>query len=49
MGPKDKNLGEKEHSEGPLENEPLEWDEEDREIEDRKPDLGETEEDASEL
>jgi hypothetical protein len=31
----------------PLENQPLEWAEEDREIEDRKPDLGETEEDTS--
>ena len=36
-------------SEEPLENLPLDWAEEDREIEDRKPDLGETEEDTLEL
>jgi len=35
--------------EGPLENQPLEWAVEDREIEGRKPDLGETEEDTGEL
>ncbi len=49
MIPKDKGLGRKEDSEGPLENQPLEWSEEDRKMEDRKPDLGETEEDTSEL
>jgi hypothetical protein len=32
-----------------LEDLPSEWAAEDREIEDRKPDLGETEEDTSEL
>jgi hypothetical protein len=32
-----------------LENQPLEWADEDRIIEDRKPDLGEIEEDTSEL
>ena len=36
-------------SEEPLEDQPREWAEEDREIEDRKPDLGETEEDTSAL
>ena len=35
--------------EEPLENQPLEWAEENREIEDRKPDLGEIEEDTSEV
>ncbi len=35
--------------EGPLENAPLEWADEDVEIENRKPDLGEIEEDSSEL
>ena len=35
--------------EEPLENQPLEWAEEDREMEDRKPDLGEIEEDTSEV
>ena len=49
MTPKDKGLGKKDDSEGPLENQPLEWADEDREIEDRKPDLGEIEEDTSEL
>jgi hypothetical protein len=33
----------------PLENQPLDWAREDREIEDRKPDLGEIDEDPSEL
>ena len=33
----------------PIEDLPSEWAEEDREIEGRKPDLGETEEDPSEL
>ena len=49
MIPKDKRLGRKEDSEEPLENQPLEWAEEDREMEDRRPDLGESEEDTSEL
>jgi len=49
MTPKDKGLGKKDDSERPLENQPLEWADEDREIEDRKPDLGEIEEDTSEL
>jgi hypothetical protein len=49
MIPKDKGLDRKDGSEAPLENQPLEWAEEDREIEDRKPDLGEIEEDTSEL
>ncbi|HEY1756680.1 MAG TPA: hypothetical protein VGG72_15000 [Bryobacteraceae bacterium] len=33
----------------PIEDLPSEWAEEDRQIEDRKPDLGEIEEDSSEL
>ena len=49
MMPKDKGLGKADDSKDPLENLPLEWSEEDREIEGRKPDLGETEEDTSEL
>jgi hypothetical protein len=49
MNPKDKGSVRKNDSEGPLENQPLEWAEEDREIEDRKPDLGEVDEDTSEL
>lgn len=49
MIPKDQNLDRKEESEEPLENQPLEWSDEDREMADRKPDLGETEEDTSEL
>jgi len=49
MIPKDKGPDRKDDSEGPLENQPLEWAEEDREMEDRKPDLGEIEEDTSEL
>jgi hypothetical protein len=39
----------KDDSKEPLENQPLEWSKEDRVMEDRKPDLGETEEDTSEL
>jgi hypothetical protein len=39
----------KDLDEGPLENAPLEWADEDVEIENRKPDLGEVEEDSSEL
>lgn len=42
-------LDRKDEPEELLENEPLEWADEDRQIEDRKPDLGETEEDTSEL
>lgn len=49
MIPKDQKLDRKEESEEPLENQSLEWAGEDREMEDRKPDLGETEEDTSEL
>jgi hypothetical protein len=49
MTPKNKGLDKKDDPEGPLENQPLEWADEDREIEDRKPDLGEIEEDTSEL
>jgi len=47
MIPKDQRLDRKEDSEEPLENQPLEWSEEDREMEDRSPDLGEIEEDTS--
>jgi hypothetical protein len=49
MIPKNKSVDRKEDSEEPLENQPLEWADEDREMEDRKPDLGEIEEDKSEL
>jgi hypothetical protein len=49
MTPNDKAHVDKDDSEEPLENQPLEWADENREIEDRKPDLGETEEDTSEL
>ncbi len=49
MTPNDKAHVDKHDSEEPLENQPLEWADENREIEDRKPDLGETEEDTSEL
>jgi hypothetical protein len=49
MAPKDAELDKSGDSEDPLENQPLEWSDEDREIEDRKPDLGEVEEDTSEL
>ena len=49
MSPNDNKLGKKDEAEAPLENQPLEWSDEDREIEDRKPDLGEIEDDASEL
>ena len=48
MEPK-KGLDRKDEPEEPLENQPREWQDEDRVIEDRKPDLGETEEDTSEL
>jgi len=47
MIPNDKSLERKVGLEEPLENQPLEWAEEDREIEDRKPDLGEIDEDTS--
>jgi hypothetical protein len=49
MIPKNPGLEKKDDSEQPLENPPLDWADEDREIEDRKPDLGEIEEDTSEL
>lgn len=49
MDSKDKGLDKKDESKEPLENQPLEWADEDRVIEDRKPDLGEAEEDTSEL
>jgi hypothetical protein len=49
MTPNDKARDDEDDSEEPLENQPLEWADENREIEDRKPDLGETEEDTSEL
>jgi hypothetical protein len=46
---KDKGLDRKDDPEQPLEKQPVDWAKEDREMEDRKPDLGETEEDESEL
>jgi hypothetical protein len=49
MSPKDKKPDKEEDSAENLEDLPSEWAEEDREIEGRKPDLGETEEDTSEL
>jgi hypothetical protein len=49
MNLKDKGLDRKDSPEEPLENQPLEWSDEDREIEDRKPDLGEIDADPSEL
>ena len=49
MNLKDKGLDRKDSPEEPLENQPLEWSDEDREIEDRNPDLGEIDEDPSEL
>ena len=49
MNPKDTKVDRKEDPEEPLENQPLEWADEDRAMEGRKPDLGETEEDTSEL
>ena len=45
----DKGLDRKDEPEQPLENQPLEWEDEDRVIEGRKPDLGEIEEDTSEV
>ena len=47
MIPNGKSLERKIDLEEPLENQPLEWAEEDRVMEDRKPDLGEIEEDIS--
>jgi len=49
MIPDDAELDQKDDPDEPVENQPLDWAEEDREIEDRKPDLGEIEEDTSEL
>ena len=49
MKPKEIGLDKTEVPEEPVENPPLEWAEEDRKIEDRKPDLNEIEEDPSEL
>jgi hypothetical protein len=49
MIPNGKSLKSKVDPKDPLENQPLEWAEEDREMEDRKPDLGEIEEDTSEV
>jgi hypothetical protein len=49
MTPDDKGLDRRDDPEQPLENQPQDWSEEDREMEDRKPDLGEIEEDPSEL
>ena len=47
--PRRKERAKKDDLEEPLENQPAEWEEEDREIEGREPDLGESEEDTSEL
>jgi hypothetical protein len=49
MIPNRKKLDKKDGSDAPLENQPLGWADEDREMEDRKPDLSEIEEDTSEL
>jgi hypothetical protein len=49
MIPKNNDLDIKDSKEPPLQNQPLDWADEDREIEGRKPDLGEIEEDSSEL
>ncbi len=51
MNPKDIELDKSDDSDDddPIENAPQEWADEDRVIEDRKPDLGEIEEDQSEL
>jgi hypothetical protein len=49
MSPTDKKPDKEEKSPKSLEDLPSEWAEEDREIEGRKPDLGEIEEDTSEL
>lgn len=49
MVPKDDKLDRRGVSPEPLENQPLEWEQEDLDIENRKPDLGESEADTSEL
>ena len=49
MKPKGIGLDKTDVPEDPLENPPLDWEEEDREIENRKPDLNEIEEDPSDL
>jgi len=49
MAHPDGGLDQKDEPDEPLENQPLDWADEDRVIEDRKPDLGEIEEDPSEL
>ena len=49
MDLKDNRLDRKDVPEEPLENQPLDWSDEDREMEDREPDLGELDEDPSEL
>jgi len=49
MKPKETGVSKIEGSDAPLENQPLAWADEDIEIEGRKPDLGETEQDESEL
>ena len=49
MKPEDSKLDKIEDSDEPLENQPLDWLKEDIKIEGRKPDLGEVEEDESEL
>jgi hypothetical protein len=49
MTPRDIGFDKKDVPDDPIENQPLAWADEDREIEDRKPDLGEIEEDESEL
>jgi len=49
MTPNDKTPDKEKDSPENLEDLPSEWAKEDREIEDRKPDLGEIEEDTSEL
>ena len=48
MTPKNDDL-ERQDSEGPLEDQPLEWSDEDRELEGRKPNLGEIDDDPSSL
>ncbi|MGA2597952.1 MAG: hypothetical protein ABSH09_13290 [Bryobacteraceae bacterium] len=47
MTPKDADIDRKDN-EDPIEDQPADWAEEDRELENRKPDLGEIEEDPSE-
>jgi hypothetical protein len=48
MTPKNDDLI-KDDSEGPLEDQPLAWSDEDRELEGRKPDLGEIDDDPSSI